>query len=140
MSVRIVFILTVIFCLHGQILAQPSEAENIQWQEQAPDIVTTLPSEIILKSGDTISVFVKNVPEVTGIYTINERGIVDMPYVGKVIAETHTPENFAQTLRRLYKGNYLVNPTFEVTIFASRLPDKEIVTFTEPKIKPQLIK
>ena len=129
-----------VFCLPGQTIAQPSEAENIVWQEEVQDIVTDLPSEVILKSGDTISVFVKNVPEVTGIYTINEVGIVDMPYVGKIIAETHTLENFAQTLRRLYKGSYLVNPTFEVTIFASRLPDKEIVTFTEPKIKPQLIR
>ena len=140
MSLRIVFILIVVFCLPGQIIAQPSEAENIVWQEEVQDIVTDLPSEVILKSGDTISVFVKNVPEVTGIYTINEVGIVDMPYVGKIIAETHTLENFAQTLRRLYKGSYLVNPTFEVTIFASRLPDKEIITFTEPKIKPQLIR
>lgn len=96
-------------------------------------------AEGTLGAGDKISVIVKNVPEVTGEYIVDEAGVIDMPYVGKVTARAQTPESFAQVLKKLYDKNYLVDPDITVTIFAARLPDKEIVTYTEPLIKPKLI-
>ena len=130
----------------------PDEQAQINQVQDFPDDAQVLSNEIIdsspqpftkpegtLGPDDRIFVNVKNVPEVTGQYIVDETGSVDMPYIGKVSATAQTPESFAQILKSLYDKNYLVDPTITVTIFAARLPDKKIVTNVETVVKPEPI-
>ena len=130
----------------------PDEQAQINQVQDFPDDAQVLSNEIIdsspqpftkpegtLGPDDRILVNVKNVPEVTGQYIVDETGSVDMPYIGKVSATAQTPESFAQILKSLYDKNYLVDPTITVTIFAARLPDKKIVTNVETVVKPEPI-
>ena len=89
--------------------------------------------------GDTISVVIKNVPEMSGEYTVDDMGRVDLPYIGKVKASGQAPLTLAKILEDLYKDDYLVDPSIDVSIFAKALPEKEIVSFVKPYNTPQLI-
>ena len=89
--------------------------------------------------GDTISVVIKNVPEMSGEYTVDDMGRVDLPYIGKVKASGQAPLTLAKILEDLYKDDYLVDPSIDVSIFAKALPEKEIVSFVKPYNRPQLI-
>ena len=89
--------------------------------------------------GDTISVVIKNVPEMSGEYTLDDMGRVDMPYIGKVKASGHGSLKLAEILEELYKDDYLVDPSIDVSIFAKVLPDKEIVSYIKPYDAPELI-
>ena len=89
--------------------------------------------------GDTISVVIKNVPEMSGEYTVDDMGRVDLPYIGKVKASGQAPLTLAKILEDLYKDDYLVDPSIDVLIFAKALPEKEIVSFVKPYNTPQLI-
>ena len=88
---------------------------------------------------DTISVVIKNVPEMSGEYTVDDMGRVDLPYIGKVKASGQAPLTLAKILEDLYKDDYLVDPSIDVSIFAKALPEKEIVSFVKPYNRPQLI-
>jgi len=92
-----------------------------------------------LSIGDTISVSIKNVPEMSGEYTIDELGRVDLPYIGKVKAIGQAPLTLAEILENLYKDDILVDPSIDVSIFAKVLPDKEIVSYIKPYDTPELI-
>ena len=46
--------------------------------------------------GDTISVVIKNVPEMSGEYTVDDMGRVDLPYIGKVKASGQAPLTLAK--------------------------------------------
>ena len=128
--------------------ARSNQVPDVQFSDDAQilsdEVIDSSPQPFTKPEGtlgpdDRIFVNVKNVPEVTGQYIVDETGSVDMPYIGKVSATAQTPESFAQILKSLYDKNYLVDPTITVTIFAARLPDKKIVTNVETVVKPEPI-
>ena len=92
-----------------------------------------------LVKGDVILVEIRNVPEMSGQYSVDEQGQIDMPYVGKVTATGQDTTSLARILEGLYIDDYLVNPTITVSIFAKVLPAKEIVSYTKPYAAPQPI-
>ena len=89
--------------------------------------------------GDTISVVIKNVPEMSGEYTVDDMGRVDLPYIGKVAASGQDTLALAVILEELYKDAILVDPSINVSIFAKVLPDREIVSYIKPYDTPEPI-
>ena len=124
MICRIVISISLFIFMSGHCFAQDND------NEVAEDRLTV---------GDTISVVIKNVPEMSGEYTVDDMGRVDLPYIGKVKASGQAPLTLAKILEDLYKDDYLVDPSIDVSIFAKALPEKEIVSFVKPYNTPQLI-
>ncbi len=121
----------------GLFLSAYSFAQKIDVQavQEAAQVAAQEP----LVRGDVILVEIKNVPEMSGQYSVDEQGQIDMPYVGKVTATGQDTTTLARILEDLYIDDYLVNPTITVSIFAKVLPAKEIVSYTKPYTAPQPI-
>jgi len=134
MIAKIVIVISLVFCISGRCLAQTPDNENLQWQD-----VETFLDQGALSSGDIISVVIKRVSDLSGEYTIDPTGRVDLPLIGKVDTFGQTLTSFAEMLEGLYEADYLVDPEISITMFAERLPEKEIVTYIETSIDPQPI-
>ena len=117
----------------GLFLSTYSFAQTIEVQE------TQEAAQEPLVRGDVILIEIKNVPEMSGQYSVDEQGQIDMPYVGKVTAAGQDTTTLARILEDLYIDDYLVNPTITVSIFAKVLPAKEIVSYTKPYTAPEPI-
>jgi len=118
-------------CIFSQSLAQVSESIESQDAE-------TYLQQGTLAPGETIFIEVKNVPALTGEYTIDQSGKVDLPLIGKVKALEQTPVNFARNLEVLYEENYLQNPSISVEFIDSSAPSKPLERPFEPDIDQQI--
>jgi len=134
MIARIVIVIILVFCISCRCIAQTQGNENLQWQD-----VETFLDQGAISSGDIISVVIKRVSDLSGEYTVDPTGRVDLPLIGKVDTYGQTLTSFAEMLEGLYEAEYLVDPEITVTLFAERLPEKEIVTYIETSIEPQPI-
>ena len=124
MVCRIIILVSLLLFLCGQCSAQNFVNEVAQGR---------------LIVGDTISVVIENVPEMSGEYTVDDMGRVDLPYIGKVAASGQDTLALAVILEELYKDAILVDPSINVSIFAKVLPDREIVSYIKPYDTPEPI-
>jgi polysaccharide biosynthesis/export protein len=65
---------------------------------------------------DLLKVTVFRVPELTGEYQVDARGLLDMPLIGAVNVRELTPSKLSKELERLYGQRYLNNPEITVRI------------------------
>jgi polysaccharide biosynthesis/export protein len=63
---------------------------------------------------DVLRVSVFRVPELSGEYQVDAKGMIDLPLLGPISVRSYNPEQFALELERLYSVRYLNDP--EVTI------------------------
>ena len=65
---------------------------------------------------DVVRINVFRVPELSGEYQVDVRGIVDLPLVGAVDVRDQNAEQFAATLEGMYATRYLNNPDVTVKV------------------------
>ena len=131
MTVKL-FISSMIFlCIFSQSVAQVFG--NMEWQD-----AETFLQDGPLATGVTIFIDVKQVPSLTGEYTIDQNGIVDLPLIGNVKALEQTPASFARILEVLYEKDYLQNPKITVKIMDGSTPPKQMERSFDPTIEKQI--
>lgn len=67
-----------------------------------------------IKMGQKLSIIIKNENELSGIYTVNQNGTIDMPLIGTVHIEHKTQREAEILLITKYKDGYLINPFITV--------------------------
>ena len=65
---------------------------------------------------DIVTIKVLDVPEVTGDYTVNELGKVDLPLVGGIDAQNQTATELAQHLQTALGAKYFQSPNVTVVV------------------------
>lgn len=65
---------------------------------------------------DVLRINVFRVPELSGEYQVDVRGIIDLPLVGSVNVRDQNAEQFASTLEGMYATRYLNNPDVTVRV------------------------
>jgi polysaccharide biosynthesis/export protein len=68
---------------------------------------------------DLLKVTVFRVPELTGEYQVDARGVLEMPLVGPLNVRQFTPSSLAKELERLYGQRLLNNPEIIVRVMKS---------------------
>jgi polysaccharide biosynthesis/export protein len=84
----------------------------------APDIesLQLQPSAQIIGPLDKLAVSVFQVPDLTGEFSVDGRGQILYPLLGKVQAAGKTPGDLAQDIAARLREGYLNNPSVQVTI------------------------
>lgn len=65
---------------------------------------------------DVLRITVFRVPELSGEYQVDVRGIIDLPLVGSINVRDQNAEQFASTLEGMYATRYLNNPDVTVRV------------------------
>lgn len=81
-------------------------------KEQASEVAYDLP----LGPLDVLDIKVFRVPELTGEYQVDAKGMLDLPLLGPTSVRDKSPEGFARELERLYGSKYLNNPQISVRV------------------------
>jgi polysaccharide export outer membrane protein len=68
---------------------------------------------------DTVKVTVFRIPDLSGDYQVDGRGVVDLPLIGEVPVDGRNAEQFAQELERQYGARYLNNPEITVRLLTT---------------------
>lgn len=110
----LLLVLTVIFSGVGNLLAQ----ETI---ETLPPPPSDSFSNYELAPGDRIKVEVFNHVDLSGEYTLDDKGRFSMPLIGTVEANGLNPLKLEDLLVSLLKPDYLVNPRVFIQVMSSRL-------------------
>lgn len=69
-----------------------------------------------LAPGDTIEVAAVNEDNITGEYVVDDKGFLDMPYIGRVNVNGLTAEQADQLMSEFYGNGYLTNPDIAIKI------------------------
>lgn len=90
-------------------------------QFSAPDPVAAVASENAYRAGpgDTLSILVVRVPDLSGDATIDQSGDITLPLLGKVSAIGKTTDQLATDLASKLSAKYLQNPEVHVALKAS---------------------
>lgn len=81
-----------------------------------------VPGEAVFRSGDSIELRIGGVPAeeisvVTGSYTVDGEGFINLPHIGKVRAEGLSQAALQRAVEGAYKGQQIyTNPTITVTV------------------------
>jgi len=134
MTVKLLISSMIFLCIFSQSVAQVSE--NIERQDA--ETFVQQDTLTVLTVGETIFIDVTSVPSLTGEYTIDQSGNVDLPLIGKVKALEQPPASFARTLEVLYEKNYLQNPRISVELIGSSAPSRPIEKSFAPDIAQQI--
>lgn len=110
----LLLVLTVIFSGVGNLLAQ----ETI---ETLPPPPSDSFSNYELAPGDRIKVEVFNHVDLSGEYTLDDKGRFSMPLIGTVEANGLNPLKLEDLLVSMLKPDYLVNPRVFIQVMSSRL-------------------
>ncbi|MFM5895796.1 MAG: polysaccharide biosynthesis/export family protein [Novosphingobium sp.] len=81
-------------------------------KEQASEVAYDLP----LGPLDVLAVKVFRVPELSGEYQVDAKGMLDLPLLGPTSVRNKSPEEFSRELERLYGAKYLNNPQISVRV------------------------
>jgi polysaccharide biosynthesis/export protein len=81
-------------------------------KEQASEVAYDLP----LGPLDVLAVKVFRVPELSGEYQVDAKGMLDLPLLGPTSVRNKSPEEFSRELERLYAVKYLNNPQISVRV------------------------
>ena len=84
-------------------------------KEQAEEVAYDMP----LGPLDLVTIKVFRVPELSGDYQVDAKGMLDMPLLGPVSVRDKTPQAFSKELERLYSEKYLSNPQISIRVLAS---------------------
>ena len=84
-------------------------------KEQAEEVAYDMP----LGPLDLVTIKVFRVPELSGDYQIDAKGMLDMPLLGTVSVRDKTPQAFSKELERLYSQKYLSNPQISIRVLTS---------------------
>jgi polysaccharide export outer membrane protein len=68
----------------------------------------------ILGSGDTVRIEVPLQTEISGKYTLNDEGDIDLPLIGRVNLNGMTVTQADQLISEMYANGYLVNPDINI--------------------------
>lgn len=77
-------------------------------------------SEYRLGSGDKIKITVFGQQDLSIETLLNNKGIIDYPFLGQVKAAGKTQAEFQQLIHNGLKGDYLINPNVSVSIIEYR--------------------
>lgn len=84
-------------------------------KEQATEVAYDMP----LGPLDLLTVKVFRVPELSGDYQVDAKGMLDMPLLGPVNVRDKTPQAFSMELEQRYAEKYLQNPQISVRVLTS---------------------
>lgn len=84
-------------------------------KEQAENVAYDLP----LGPLDVVTIRVFRVPELSGDYQVDAKGMLDMPLLGPVSVRDKTPQAFSVELERLYSAKYLTDPQISTRVLTS---------------------
>jgi len=73
------------------------------------------PEIYVINAGDKLNIQVHREPDLSGIFTVSEKGKVGYPFLGEVQAEGFTLEEFRASLVKGLSKDYLVKPQVEIT-------------------------
>ncbi|MCB9947179.1 MAG: polysaccharide export protein [Rhodospirillaceae bacterium] len=73
-----------------------------------------------LDTADRVNIIVFGQETLSGLFTVNDSGLVSMPLIGAVPARDLTVEEFQGEIERRLADGYLVNPSVSVQIDAYR--------------------
>ncbi len=106
------------FCLAGCVRGVAPGVERNPASFAAPDAPdrSAVGESYRLGALDTVSVSVFQVPDVTGDYQVDPTGNLNMPLIGRVIAQGQTLTQLQSTIREKYGAKYLQNPDVRVEI------------------------
>jgi polysaccharide export outer membrane protein len=68
---------------------------------------------------DVVLIKVFRVPELSGEYQVDAKGMLDLPLLGAVSVRNKSPDEFANELEQLYGVRYLSNPQISARVMAS---------------------
>ena len=68
----------------------------------------------LLKVGDKINIMVEGENDLTGFYTVNKAGSIDMPLIGKVFVAGKTPHEAKTIITQKLKDGYLKKPDVSI--------------------------
>jgi polysaccharide biosynthesis/export protein len=85
---------------------------------QAP-VITPEAARYLIAPGDTLNVFVYQVPDLTRVVEVDAKGGFDYPPLGRVEANGRTPEDLKTELTTRLGEKYLQSPSVEVTLKAT---------------------
>jgi len=68
---------------------------------------------------DVIRVTVFRVPDLSGEYQVDAKGMVALPLIGEVSVREQDPAQFAQTIEGLYRQKYLNDPDISVRVLTT---------------------
>lgn len=84
-------------------------------KDQAAEVAYDLP----LGPLDVLSVKVFRVPELSGEYQVDAKGMLDLPLLGATSVRNKSPQEFATELERQYGAKYLNDPQISVRVMAT---------------------
>ena len=68
---------------------------------------------------DVLKINVFQVPDLSGEFQVDSRGFVDLPLIGLTSVRDKRPDEFANSLERLYAAKYLNDPSITVRLMTS---------------------
>lgn len=98
----------------GEILPPPAPGTTIKPVEKAD-----VKKNETLKSGDRLQINVFREKDLTGVYQINDKGMITFPMIGQVAAGGMKPDALQEKLKTDLSKGYLVKPEVSVEL----LPD-----------------
>jgi hypothetical protein len=98
---------------------KPQSAVVVQTPSQSTSTstsacVTPLPNASF-KAGETVMMNIIGEKDLSGLYVIDDQGLVRLPLIGFQKAAGLLPDSFAQHVTSAYKNGYLTNPVIAVT-------------------------
>jgi len=101
-------------------LAPPTEQP--QGSAQIQNEIQPIGSESAyqLDAGDRIRITVFNQDDLSGDYSLDDKGRFSMPLIGAVKAQGLTPAELENLLTKMFKPDYLVNPRIYVQVISYR--------------------
>lgn len=106
------------------VTAQERRAQKQYQPEATPSNNDPLTSNIIVAPGedyrigpsDVLEVLVDDAPEFSRRFRVSSDGAIALPFVGRITAQSKTPEELARLIADKLRGDYLNNPMVSVTV------------------------
>jgi len=106
------------------ITAQERRAQKQYQPDTAQSSSDPLTSNIIVAPGvdyrigpsDVLEVLVDDAPEFSRRFRVSGDGAIAMPFIGRIDAQSKTPEELARLIADKLRGDYLNNPMVSVTV------------------------
>jgi polysaccharide export outer membrane protein len=109
---------TLVFVLLiGAALVRPSPAQDSpRAQPLSRGIVLSPDEEYRVGPSDIVEVFVLHLPELSREYRVNADGTIEIPFLGRIVAERKTSPELASAIADGLRGGYVVDPQVSVIV------------------------
>src|ERR1700754_1670106 len=106
------------------ITAQERRTQKQYQPESRPPSNDPLTAHIIVAPGedyrigpsDVIEVLVDDAPEFSRRFRVSSDGVIVLPFVGRLTAQSQTPDELARLIADKLRGDYLNNPIVSVAV------------------------